>query len=92
MQKKRHSPKHLIAKLRAVEVDLATGIPIEQFCTQLEVSAATFHRWRAQFGGMKADEMKRLKALEKENTRLKKMMADQALDLSILKEVARENF
>ena len=92
MQKKRHSPEQIIAKLRAAEVDLATGIPIEQLCKQLEVSTATFHRWRAQFGGMKANEMKRLKELEKENTRLKKMVADQALDLRILKEVTRGNF
>ena len=67
MKKKRHSPEQLIAKLRTVETDLAAGTCIEQLCKQLEVSAATFHRWQAQFGGMKADKMKRLKELEKEN-------------------------
>ena len=69
MQKKRHRPEQLIAKLRAAEVDLATGIPIEQLCKQLEVSAATFHRWRTQFGGMKADEMKRMRALLRQHPR-----------------------
>jgi transposase-like protein len=92
MKRKRHSPEQIIAKLRAADAELASGTPIEQICKKLEVSEATFHRWRTQYGGMKADEMKRLKGLEKENARLKKIVAEQAVDISILKEVTRGNF
>jgi transposase-like protein len=92
MKRKRHSPEQIIAKLREADAELASGTPIEQICKKLEVSEATFHRWRTQYGGMKADEMKRLKGLEKENARLKKIVAEQAVDISILKEVTRGNF
>jgi putative transposase len=92
MKRKRHSPEQVIAKLREADAELAAGMPIEQICKKLEVSEATFHRWRTQYGGMKADEMKRLKELEKENARLKKIVAEQAVDISILKEVTRGNF
>ena len=92
MKRKRHSPEQVIAKLREADADLAAGTPLEQICKKLEVSEATFHRWRTQYGGMKADEMKRLKELEKENARLKKIVAEQAVDISILKEVTRGNF
>jgi transposase-like protein len=92
MKRKRHSSEQVIAKLRAADGDLAAGTPIEQICKKLEVSEATFHRWRTQFGGMKANEMKRLKELEKENGRLKKIVAEQAVDISILKEVTRGNY
>lgn len=92
MKRKRHSPEQVIAKLREADAELAAGAPIEQICKKLEVSEATFHRWRTQYGGMKAGEMKRLKALEKENARLKKIVAEQAVDISILKEVTRGNF
>ena len=92
MKRKRHRPEQVIAKLREADVELAAGVPIEQICKKLEVSEATFHRWRTQYGGMKADEMKRLKELEKENARLKKIVAEQAVDISILKEVTRGNF
>ena len=92
MKRKRHSPEQVIAKMREADAELAAGTPIEQICKKLEVSEATFHRWRTQYGGMKADEMKRLKGLEKENARLKKIVAEQAVDISILKEVTRGNF
>ena len=92
MKRKRHSPEQIIAKLREADAAQAAGTPIEQICKKLEVSEATFHRWRTQYGGMKADEMKRLKELEKENARLKKIVAEQAVDISILKEVTRGNF
>jgi transposase-like protein len=65
---------------------------VEQICKQLEISQATYHKWRNQYGGMKADEMKRLKELERENARLKKIVADLSIDNSILKEVAKGNF
>jgi transposase-like protein len=92
MKKKRHSPEQIIAKLRDADAALTAGAGVEQICKQLEISPATYHKWRNQYGGMKADEMKRLKELERENARLKKIVADQALDISILKEVAEGNF
>ena len=92
MKRKRHSPEQIIAKLRDADAALTAGAAVEQICKQLEISQATYHKWRKQYGGMKADEMKRLKELERENTRLKKIVADQAVDISILKEVAKGNF
>jgi len=92
MKKKRHSPEQVIAKLREAEAGLNAGQELAAVCRQLEISEQTYYRWRQQYGGMKADEMKRLKELEKENGRLKKLVADQALDIQILKEVAKGNF
>jgi putative transposase len=92
MKKKRHSPTQIIAKLREAETALAGGQALEQVCRQLEISEQTYYRWRSQYGGMKAEEMKRLKELERENVRLKKLVADMALDNQILKEVAKGNF
>ena len=90
--KKRHTPQQIVRKLREADAQLAAGVPIPEVARQLGISEATFHRWRNQYGGMKADAMKRLKELEKENARLKKIVADQAVDISILKEVSRGNF
>jgi putative transposase len=90
--KKRHTPEQIVRKLREADAQLAAGVPIPEVARQLGVSEATFHRWRNQYGGMKADAMKRLKELEQENARLKKIVADQAVDISILKEVSRGNF
>lgn len=87
MKGKRHSPEQIIGKLRQAEADLGAGLPIEQVCRKLEVSEATFHRWRKLYGGLKGPEMRRLKELERENTRLKKLLADQLLDNAMLKEV-----
>ena len=92
MKKKRYKAEQIISKLREAEVALGKGAPAEAVCKQLEVSEPTYYRWRKQYGGMKKAEMKRLKELEKENTRLKKIVAEQAVDLSILKEVAQGNF
>jgi putative transposase len=92
MKKKKHTPEQIINKLREADVELAKGTTVEQACKQLGVSEQTYYRWRNQFGGMKADDMKRLKELERENQRLKKIVADQALDISILKEVAKGKF
>ncbi len=86
MKRKRHRPEQVIAKLREAEGCLAAGMGIAQVCQKLGVSEQTFHRWRNQYGGMKAEEMRRLKALEAENARLKKVVADLALDKAILKE------
>lgn len=90
--KKRHTPEQIVRKLRDADEKLAAGSPIPEVARQLGISEATFHRWRNQYGGMKADAMKRLKELESENARLKKIVADQAVDIQILKEVSRGNF
>ena len=91
MAGKRHSPEQIIAKLREADALLASGSSVAQICQKLGVSEPTLARWRNQYGGMKAGEAKRLKELEEENRRLKRLVADQALDIQILKEVARPN-
>jgi len=92
MKRKRHSPEQVIRKLREADGMLSEGKDIAAVCQALEVSEATFHRWRNQYGGMKAHEAKRLKELQIQNGRLKKLVADQALDNQILKEVVAGNF
>ena len=87
MKRTRHSPQQIIAKLREADALLGGGTTIGQICQKLEVAEATFHRWRNQYGGMKANEAKRLKQLEQENARLKKLVAEQALDNAMLKEL-----
>ena len=91
MKKKRHSPEQIIRKLREAEGHLSAGMVIAQACQKLEISEQTFHRRRNQYGGMKASDAKRLKELETENGRLKKLVAEQALDNQILKEVVAGN-
>lgn len=86
MKRTRHSAEQIVTKLREAEAMLAAGRSIAQVVQALGVSEQTFHRWRNQYGGMKADEARRLKELEIENARLKKLVADQALDMAILKE------
>lgn len=88
---KGYSPEQIVRKLREAEGKLAGGVKVPEVCRELGISEATFHRWRKQYGGMSPQEAKRLKELEKENARLKKMVADQALDIDILKEVNRGN-
>ena len=92
MKRKRHSPEQIVAKLRDGDAMLAAGATIAQVCQKLEVAEATFHRWRNQYGGMKSEEAKRLKHLEAENARLKKLVADLSLDIAMLKEVASGNW
>ncbi len=89
---KGYSPEQIIRKLRQAEGEFATGSTIPEVSRELGISEATFHRWKKQYGGMSQQEAKRLKELEKENARLKKMLAEQALDIDILKEVNRGNF
>jgi transposase-like protein len=89
---KRRTPEQIIPLLRQAEVELGSGLTIAQVCQKLAVSEPTFHRWRAQYGGMKADQMKRLKELEAENARLKRLVAELSLDNQMLKEVARGSF
>jgi putative transposase len=90
--KKRHTPEQIVRKLREADAELAAGSSVPEVARRLGISEATLNRWRNQYGGMKADAMKRLKELESENARLKKIVADQAVDISILKEVSRGNF
>ena len=89
---KRHTPEQIIKKLREADTMLAAGKSIGQVAQTLEVSEQTFHRWRNQYGGMKAEEAKRLKELEEENKRLKKLLAESELDKSILKEALEGNY
>ena len=89
---KRHTAEQIIKKLREADTMLAAGKTIGQVVQVLEVSEPTFHRWRNQYGGMKAEEAKRLKQLEQENKRLKKLLAESELDKSILKEVLEGNW
>lgn len=92
MKGKKHSPEQIIRKLREADAMLAAGKTIGQACQALEVSEQTFHRWRNQYGGMKAEEAKRLKELDDENRRLKKLLAEAELDKAILKEALKGNY
>jgi putative transposase len=91
MKRIRHSPEQIIRKLREADAELSKGVAIPEVCKALGVAENTYYRWRNQFGGMKADEMKRLKDLERENARLKALVADLSLDKAILQEAARGN-
>lgn len=87
-KRKRHSPEQVIAKLREADALLAAGSSVGQVCQRLGVSEQTLGRWRNQYGGMKSGEAKRLKELEQENARLKKLLAEAELDKAMLKEIA----
>jgi putative transposase len=91
MKRTRHNPEQIIKKLREADAMLASGKTIGQVCQTLEVSEQTFHRWRNQYGGMKAGEAKRLKELEDQNKRLKKVVAELTLDKDILQEALKGN-
>ena len=88
---KRHNPEQIVKKLRDAEVMLTNGKSMEEVLKVLEVSEATFNRWRNQYGGMKSEEAKRLKGLEGENARLKRLLAEAELDKAMLKEALRGN-
>jgi len=92
MARKRHTAEQIIAKLREAEVALAQGQPLVDVVRKLEISEQTYYRWRKEYGGLRVEQAKRLRELEKENARLKRLVADQALDNAILKEVASGNF
>jgi putative transposase len=91
-QGKRHTPEQIIRKLREADGMLTAGQTIGQVVQSLEISEQTFHRWRNQYGGMKAEQAKRLKELEAENKRLKKLVADLTLDKDILEEALEGNY
>jgi putative transposase len=90
--KKRHTPEQIIAKLREAEVALSKGQAVAQVVRKLGITEQTYYRWRKEYGGLRTDQAKRLKQLEQENARLKKVVADLTLDNAILKEVADPNF
>jgi transposase len=92
MKRRRHTPEQVIRKLREADRLLAEGRTTAEVARHLEVSENTYHRWQRQFGGMKADDAKRLRELERENARLKRIVADQALEVQGLKEIAKGNW
>lgn len=92
MKGKRHTPAQVVAKLRDAEAALAKGASIAQVCKQLGVSEHTYYRWRKQYGQLSQDEAKRLKELERENTKLKRIVADQTMDIDTLKELLRKKW
>jgi transposase-like protein len=92
MPRKGHSPEKILNKLRQVEVAVAKGTSVAQAVREINVSDHTYYRWRQEYGGLNIDQARRLKQLEKENARLKRTVADLALDKQILKEAAEGNF
>ena len=92
MPQKRHTVDQIVAKLRKADVELGKGKKVPEVCKLLEITEQTYYRWRQKYGGMKPEMAKQLKALEKENARLKKMVAEQALDMEILKEASKGNW
>lgn len=92
MARKNYTAEQIIMKLREVEVLCGQGKTIAEAARQAEITEQTYYRWRKEYGGMSKDEVKRLKTLEKENARLKKLVAEQALDIEILKDVNSKNF
>ena len=92
MKQNRHTVDQIIAKLRRADVELGKGKKVPEICRLLEISEHTYYRWHQKYGGMQPEMAKQLKALQKENARLKKMVAEQALDMEILKEASRGNW
>ena len=92
MARRRHTPEQIIRKLREADRLLGGGAELADVARHLEVSEQTYHRWRNQFGGMKVDDAKRLKDLERENARLKRIVADKELEIDALREISRGNW
>jgi transposase-like protein len=92
MKRKIHNPELIVKKLREADAIIASGGTIEQACKQLGISDATYYNWRRRYGQMKLDQVKQLKTLQKENTRLKKLVADLSLDNAVLKETILGNY
>jgi putative transposase len=92
MPRKRFAAEQIITKLREAEILLSKGMKVGDVCRQLDVSENTYYRWRKEYGGLDIKQARHLKELEKENARLKKLVADLSLDISILKEANRGNF
>ncbi len=92
MKRRKHTPDQVVRKLREADRLLGGGKEVPEVAKHLEISEQTYHRWRKQYGGLKADDAKRLKELANENTRLKRIVADKELEIDALREVARGNF
>ncbi|MGH7489890.1 MAG: transposase [bacterium] len=92
MPSKRYTPEEILQHLRTVELDTGTGLAVLDACRKLGVTEQTYYRWKKEYGGLRVDQAKRRKAWEPENLRLKRIVANQALDLSILQEVASGHF
>jgi len=92
MARKKYTAEQIITKLREAEIELGKGCNTPEVCKKLGIAVQTYYRWRKEFGGLRVDQAKRLKQLEQENNRLKKIVADLSLDNSILKEVSSGNF
>ena len=92
MPRRRHTPEQIVRKLREADRMLNEGEDVAAVCRHLEVSEQTYHRWRNQYGGMKADDTRRLKDLERENARLKRMVADKELEIDALREISKGNW
>jgi transposase-like protein len=92
MGAKRYSTEQIIVKLRQAEIEMGRGMKVPEVCRNLGISEQTFYRWRKRYGGLERSEIRRLKALEQENARLKRLLADAMLDNAILKEAASGNF
>jgi putative transposase len=92
MKRRRHTPEQIVRKLREAERMLGDGKAIAEVARAMEVSENTFHRWRAEYGGMKADDVKRLKELERENAQLKRIVANKEIEIDALREVAKGNW
>ena len=92
MSQKQHTVDQIIAKLRRADVLLGQGTNVPELCKQLEIAEQTYYRWRQKVGGMQQEMAKELKALQKENAPLKKMVAEQAMDMEILKEATKGNW
>jgi transposase-like protein len=92
MARKRYSPEQIVRKLREAEVELAKGQSVRAVCKKLGITDQTYYRWRREYGGLKMDQARRLKELEKENSRLKRLVAEKELDITILKEASKGNW
>jgi putative transposase len=89
---KRYKPEQIVTLLRQIEVEIANGKTTPQACKEAEITVQTFYRWRKEFGGLKLDQAKRLKELERENNKLKRLVAELSLEKQVLKDIAEGNF
>jgi transposase-like protein len=92
MPMKKHKPEQIVTLLRQIEVEIANGKSTPQACKEAEITQQTYYRWRKEYGGLKLDQAKRLKELEKENAKLKRLVAELSLEKQVLKDVAEGNF
>ena len=92
MKRRLHTPEQIVNKLRDADAQIAAGSTVEQVCKQLGISDATYYNWRKQYGQMKLDQVRQLRSLQKENSRLKKLVADLSLDKVVLEEALRGNY